>query len=57
VRWLRQRAGEVAKEAEPPAAKPDGWSLIPRTHVKERANSTELSPDLHMHSVAHAASP
>lgn len=36
--------------------KPDEVSSIPGAHVKlkERADSTELSSDLHMHGVVHA---
>lgn len=47
----------MAEEAEEPAAKLDGLILISRTHAKKRTNSTELSPDLHMHPVAYRASP
>lgn len=43
----------MAEEAEETAAKLDGLILISRTHAKKGTNSTELSPDLHMHPVAY----
>lgn len=39
-------AGETAHQAKPPAARPDGLGLIPRTHAwEERTNSGESSSD------------
>lgn len=49
------QAAKIARPGQALAAKPDGLSSAPGAHVvKERSDSQQLPPDLHMATMTHA---